>query len=51
MYRFILSAVGRAWTKGSYGKERRMSTEQNKAIRRQAYEAVNQMNLDALDEV
>ena len=28
-----------------------MSTEQNKAIRRQAYEAVNQKNLDALDEV
>ena len=28
-----------------------MSTEQNKAIRRQAYEAVNQKNLDALDEM
>ena len=28
-----------------------MSTEQNKAIRRQAYEAVNQKNLDALEEV
>ncbi len=28
-----------------------MSTEQNKAIRRQAYEAVNQKNLDALDDV
>ena len=28
-----------------------MSTEQNKAIRRQAYAAVNQKNLDALDEV
>jgi predicted ester cyclase len=28
-----------------------MSSEQNKAIRRQEYEAVNQKNLDALDEV
>ncbi len=28
-----------------------MYTEQNKAIRRQTYEAVNQKNLDALDEV
>ena len=32
-------------------ERRGMSTEQNKAIRRQAYEAVNQKNLDALDEV
>lgn len=28
-----------------------MSTEENKAIKRQEYEAVNQKNLDALDEV
>lgn len=28
-----------------------MSTEQNKAIKRQEYDAVNQKNLDALDEV
>jgi steroid delta-isomerase-like uncharacterized protein len=28
-----------------------VSTEQNKAIRRRSYEAVNQKNLDALDEV
>jgi hypothetical protein len=28
-----------------------ISTEQNKAIRRRSYEAVNQNNLDALDEV
>jgi hypothetical protein len=28
-----------------------MSSEQNKAIRRQEYEAVNQKKLDALDEV
>src|SRR3712207_3504180 len=33
-------------------RERRgMSTDRNKAIRRQEYEAVNQKNLDALDEV
>src|SRR5215203_1242545 len=52
LYRFIISAVGRAWTKGSYGKERRVSTEQNKAILRQVYEAAfHQKNLDALDEV
>jgi predicted ester cyclase len=51
LYHFILSVAARACAKGSYGKERRMSTEQNKAIRSQAYEAVNQKNLDALDEV
>ena len=28
-----------------------MSTEQNKAIKRQEFEAVNQKNLDALEEV
>ena len=28
-----------------------MSTEQNKAIKRQEYEAVNQKNLDALEDV